>query len=675
MLRVQRSTVFLFACLLVVGWCVGVVIGSADAPSLPWERTADTDTVPTHIIVHKTPPPPPPLPATCSDADGDGYSPDGGECGLIDCDDFDPDVNPGAPDVCDGIDNDCDGAIEERFVASDGTEYCYDFLFGDAIVGQPIPVRAYGYASSGQIVFDLLPIDSSYVGKMHHNCYPGSYCVWDTELPAHNYPGMHPVEGWFEASGTMAFAHIVQYLEIECPDEYCEPEPIYVDFVTWMREKGYKESIVNLYADIRLDMRSQAYRRNLRNGPKGITQPLVVDFYDLIPTDSEATWVGMDIGEGPDCVSSRTYPDYCSTVKPVDYKFMEAHFEQTFGIDMEFVYHRVEMDYTDVLGDPELLDYGWYRFPFPYDFRSSFPQHAIVHFAMTRWLGTQIDGTTTGAGAAFIQRDLDNLLIATVFTHEWGHTWSVSHSFFGAYPNMEFWGLNGVMDNTYRSSPSPVYDITDPLERYLFEPDGGYADDATFADFYNNYIIGTLQMPDCHLVEPEILALTVIAETATDITYRLTLGNLGNTAVNFVPLAAFDGDGFGALIEERIIDRIEPGVNITHDFTVDKSMLTSDSAVFVLDKDDMIAEMNEHPDIACVNPISCGDLNNSGDVNVSDLIVLVNYVFKSGSPPFPSWIADLNGLGDGVTTADIIYLVNYIFRGGNPPLCAAPAAL
>ncbi len=49
----------------------------------------------------------------CLDADGDGYSPEGGDCGPVDCNDDDPAINPGAREICDdGIDNDCDGFID-----------------------------------------------------------------------------------------------------------------------------------------------------------------------------------------------------------------------------------------------------------------------------------------------------------------------------------------------------------------------------------------------------------------------------------------------------------------------------------------------------------------------------------------------------------------------------------
>lgn len=52
-------------------------------------------------------------PSGCTDLDGDGFSTDGGACGAIDCDDTDPAVNPGAAELCtDGIDNNCNGLLD-----------------------------------------------------------------------------------------------------------------------------------------------------------------------------------------------------------------------------------------------------------------------------------------------------------------------------------------------------------------------------------------------------------------------------------------------------------------------------------------------------------------------------------------------------------------------------------
>ena len=46
----------------------------------------------------------------CTDKDGDGYSWEGGACGVMDCNDSDAEIYPGAVDICnDGIDQDCSG--------------------------------------------------------------------------------------------------------------------------------------------------------------------------------------------------------------------------------------------------------------------------------------------------------------------------------------------------------------------------------------------------------------------------------------------------------------------------------------------------------------------------------------------------------------------------------------
>lgn len=62
-----------------------------------------------------------------------------------------------------------------------------------------------------------------------------------------------------------------------------------------------------------------------------------------------------------------------------------------------------------------------------------------------------------------------------------------------------------------------------------------------------------------------------------------------------------------------------------------------------------------------------GDVNVSGSITSSDIIVLVNYVFKGGATPSPCAAAgDVNCSG-AITSADLIGLVNYVFKAGTPP--------
>ncbi|HQL25062.1 MAG TPA: dockerin type I repeat-containing protein, partial [candidate division Zixibacteria bacterium] len=61
-----------------------------------------------------------------------------------------------------------------------------------------------------------------------------------------------------------------------------------------------------------------------------------------------------------------------------------------------------------------------------------------------------------------------------------------------------------------------------------------------------------------------------------------------------------------------------------------------------------------------------GDANCDGQIKISDLTVIIAYLFQGGPEPDPRG-GDVNGDGT-IAIADVTYLVNYLFRGGPPPI-------
>jgi hypothetical protein len=64
-----------------------------------------------------------------------------------------------------------------------------------------------------------------------------------------------------------------------------------------------------------------------------------------------------------------------------------------------------------------------------------------------------------------------------------------------------------------------------------------------------------------------------------------------------------------------------------------------------------------------------GDVNNNAKIEITDVVYLINYIFREGPAPIPleAGDANCNGVGDIV---DVVYLINYIFNSGPEP-CAS----
>ncbi len=74
----------------------------------------------------------------------------------------------------------------------------------------------------------------------------------------------------------------------------------------------------------------------------------------------------------------------------------------------------------------------------------------------------------------------------------------------------------------------------------------------------------------------------------------------------------------------------------------------------------------------CQDPLVCGDVNGDVEVNLSDIVYFINYLFQGGDPPqcpYPyTFCTDCNGDG-AVGLPDVVHLINYVLKSGPDPIC------
>jgi hypothetical protein len=61
-----------------------------------------------------------------------------------------------------------------------------------------------------------------------------------------------------------------------------------------------------------------------------------------------------------------------------------------------------------------------------------------------------------------------------------------------------------------------------------------------------------------------------------------------------------------------------------------------------------------------------GDVNETGLIDIGDVIYIINYLYRAGNRPVPLESGDLNCDG-ACDVGDVVYLINYLFKQGLPP--------
>ncbi len=92
--------------------------------------------------------------------------------------------------------------------------------------------------------------------------------------------------------------------------------------------------------------------------------------------------------------------------------------------------------------------------------------------------------------------------------------------------------------------------------------------------------------------------------------------------------------------------------------------------------DKAIAFVNDHG-LGSIVPRNCclhGDADNSGILNISDVVYLINYIFVGGPAPVSECKGD-NNCDCVISISDAVYSIIYIFGGGQPPPQCCPGCI
>ncbi len=220
-----------------------------------------------------------------------------------------------------------------------------------------------------------------------------------------------------------------------------------------------------------------------------------------------------------------------------------------------------------------------------------------------------------------------------------------------------------LMEGTHCYNPPTNCDpggLTNPIYEYDHSPEcsitGGYVyRGCAIPDLQGTYFFADY-------CSDNIWSFRYDGANLTEFTNR-TAELAPNGSGSFQGIASFGEDAFGELyIADRGLDAVYKIVPVdTIDCNSNGRIDNCDITLGIsLDEN-----QNGVPD-ECETPYICGNANGDSNVNVSDAVYIINYVFVGGDPPSPLASGDVN-CDMTVNVSDAVYIINYVFVGGNAP--------
>ena len=202
-----------------------------------------------------------------------------------------------------------------------------------------------------------------------------------------------------------------------------------------------------------------------------------------------------------------------------------------------------------------------------------------------------------------------------------------------------------------------VFDITDPTDPIPIVVDTCLPSNPTAIDIKDNYAYVTLYHP--HSVTGLMVLDISDPYNIDSVGFFEVPGRAGNVLVksNLAYLSAYPGVYVLDVADPSnpsVVTYYETPGNPRDIFVDDPYVLVADySSLLIFEASFLVSDVP-------------GDVNYDKVVNVSDVVYLVNYLYKAGPPPVDPDLADVNGDCE-INVADVVYLVNYLYRGGPAP--------